>query len=78
MSKATFVSSKWLGMAGSNRVFLSKCIADIIDVIAYLPTKYCTIFKYVHAKCAQYKQVNTSGLNHEKFVQSTYLCGGKY
>ena len=78
MSKATFVSSKWLGIASSNGVFLISRLADFINVIVFLPTKYFNMLKYAHAKFALRKQVKTSGLNHEKFVQFMCINGGKY
>lgn len=77
MSKATFVSLKWLAIACSNVPVLSKFIVDLINVIKYLHAKCCNTFKYVHAECARYGQVKISGLKLEKFVQHNGFRGGK-
>jgi hypothetical protein len=78
MSKATFVSLKRPSVADSNSVFLSECLDEVINIIAFLSVNLCNMFICVHAKCAHYKQVITLGLNHRILVQLNNVCGGKY
>jgi hypothetical protein len=78
MSKATFVSLKRPSKADSNSVFLSECLDEVINIIAFVSVKFCNMFICVHVKCDYYKQVVTLGLNHRILVQLNRVCGGKY